>query len=233
MIYPKEWNGLTPYVKVLIVLFLFCLPTRGLAEDDFQYRQLLSLKVIDTKKVDLVFFNQMRLNHNAQDVSFYLMSPQLKFDFWKNLQLGLNYTHLNFKAFNAAAGREEFRFHHRLELEVNPHWDIGEHFKVSMRNRYEFRWIENIGSDRDRFRHRTNVEVPFKNVLPLQAIFANSEFFYDFVDHRYNENWTVPFGLKFKVNEHVNFSIFYMLQSRVTDTWTSTQILGTHLMVNF
>ena len=224
---------MTRHTILLIVLFLFLLSTDSFAQDDFQYRQLLTVKVIDTKKIDFVLFSQLRLNHDAQDVGFYSISPQLKFDFWKNLQLGLNYTHLNFKAFNAAAGREEFRFHHRLELEVNPHWDIGDRLKITTRNRYEFRWIENVGADDGRFRQRTNVELALKNVLPLRAIYANTEFFYDFTDHRYNENWSVPFGIKFKINDKANVSFFYMIQSRLTDAWTTTQILGSNLMVSF
>ncbi len=218
---------------IVIIFLFFLITTPVFARDDFQYRQLLTIKLIDTKKVDFVLFNQMRLNHDAHDVGFYSMTPQLKFDFWKNLQLGLNYTHLNFKAFNAAAGRDEFRFHHRLELEVNPHWDFGERLKITTRNRYEFRWVENSGPGNDRFRQRTNLEIPLKNVLPLQAIYANTEFFYDFADHRYNENWTVPFGVKFKINDKANVSLFYMVQSRLTDAWTTTQIVGTNVIVGF
>lgn len=215
------------------MIFLLFFPAQSFGEDDFQYRQFLTLKLIDTKKIDLVLFNQLQVNHDAHDVSFYLISPQLKFDFWKNVQLGLNYSYVNVKVFNSAAGRDEFRFHHRLELELNPHWDIGEHLKISMRNRQEFRWIENNGSDNYRFRHRTNLEFPLKNVLPLQSIYTYSEFFYDFADHRYNENWTVPFGFKFKINEKSSISLFYMIQSRLTDTWVSNEIFGMNLIVGF
>lgn len=208
------------------------MPSLAWARDDFSYRQLLTVKVIDTKKVDLVLFNQLYFNHDAQDISFYHVSPQLKFDCWKNLQLGLNYSHVNLKVFNPRAGREEFRWHHRLELEANPHWDI-KSLRIWMRNRYEFRWIENNGSHNPRFRHRTNVELPLQNVLPLISIYANSEFFYDINDHRFNENWTTPVGLKFRINDKANMGIFYMIQSRLTNEWTTNEILGSHLMIDF
>lgn len=218
---------------VLIGLLLLIFPPAAFARDDFQYRQLLTFKVIDTQKADFLLFNQLRLNHDAQDVGFYSITPQLKFDLWKNLQLGLNYTYLNTKVSNTAAGRDEFRFHHRVELDASPHWDIGDLVTITLRNRYEFRWIENNGSHNPRLRHRTNLEFPLKNVLPLQSVYTNSEFFYDLNDHRYMENWTVPFGLKFKVTKQTNFSVFYMVQSRLTDTWTSAQILGTHVLIDF
>ena len=218
---------------VCVAAVIVACPSLSFARDDFQYRQLLTVKVIDTKKIDLVFYNQLRLNQDAQNVNFYSVSPQLKFDLWKNLQLGLNYTYLNLKTFSAAAGSDEFGLQQRIELEVNPHWDIGDILKVTTRNRYEFRWIEDKGWDNGRFRHRTNLEVPLKNVLPLSAVYFNSEFFYDFVDGRYNENWTTPLGLKFKVNDHMNFNIFYMIINRLTNTWTSSQSVGTNIVVSF
>ena len=203
------------------------------ARDDFQYRQLLTVKFVDTQKVDFSIFSQMRMNHDAEDINFFLVSPQLKFDAWKNVALGLNYTYVNLKIFNPAAGRDEFKFHHRCELEVDPHWDVGDWLKVQMMNRYEFRWIEDQGSDNPRFRHKTNLEFPIKDHLPVQAVYMNSEFFYDINDHRYNENWTVPLGVKFKINKKASISAFYMIQSRLSDTWTSSQILGTSVFVKF
>ena len=138
------------------------------------------------------------------------------------------------KVFNSVAQRDEFKYHHRLEFEANPHWTIADRLKVNMRNRLEQRWIEDKGSDNRRFRQRTNVELPLKDCLPVQAVYANSEFFYDFADHRYNENWTVPFGIKFRLTDQVSLSTFYMIQHRKgTEDWSSSQVLGTHLMVSF
>jgi hypothetical protein len=222
--------------KIIILwnIFLFLFAAKNVwAKDDFQYRQLLTVKMVDTEKVDFSVFSQMRMNHDAQDINFFLVSPQLKFDAWKNLALGINYSYVNLKGFNPAAGRDEFKIHHRCELEVDPHWTLGDWLEIQTRNRYEFRWIEDQGSDNPRIRHRTNLEFPLKNVLPVQSVYMNSEFFYDVNDHRYNENWTVPLGVKFKVNKKTSLSIFYMIQSRLTDDWTTSQILGTNVFVKF
>jgi len=200
------------------------------ARDDFQTRELYTLKFIDTQKLDFQTFLQFRRQNDARNVTFYHLSPQLKYDAWKNLGLGLNYSYINLEI------GDEFRFHHRAELEANPHWDIGGDdpwLKIYMRNRYEFRWIEKQGSHNPRFRHRTNLEFPLKNTGPLQAVYTNSEFFYDINDHRYNENWVVPFGLKFKVHPKASWSLFYMIQHKLSDTWTSSQIIGSHLFINF
>jgi hypothetical protein len=215
------------------LLTLWCLSilsSRGWAQDDFQTRELFTFKFMDTRKVDFLVFSQFRTQDNAKDFSFAHVSPQLKFDLWKNLSLGLNYSYLNIKV------DDEFKFHHRLELEADPHWEIGGEspwLKIAMRNRYEFRWIEDQGSDNPRFRHRTQLDFPVKNAGALQAIFTNSEFFYDINDHRYNENWTVPFGMKFKVHPKASLSLFYMIQSKLSSHWNTSQVVGSHVFINF
>ena len=223
-------------LKSLFTLFLlfFVFSSPCLARDDFQYRSLYTFKIIDTKKIDFSLFNQVRFFNDAQDVGFYSISPKLQYEWMKNMSLGLNYTYLQTKVFNKTAGREEFKFHHRVELDANPHFERGDWLKIQMRNRYEFRWIEDRGSWNPRFRHRTQVEFPLKNKLPLQSIYINSEFFYDIDKHVYNENWTTPLGFKFKINEKTSLSLYYMIQRiGVSNDWSSNQILGTHLLVNF
>ena len=211
---------------------MLALPSHSWARDDFQTRELLTLKLIDTRKVDFALFNQLRMNHDAKDINFYLVSPQLKFDLWKNLGLGLNYSYVRVKSDRADGSHTEFRVHHRIEPEVNPHWDLGR-LKIQMRNRYEFRWIEDQGSDNPRLRQRTNFEFPLKNAGSVQSVYANYELFYDNNDHRFSERWIVPLGVKFKVNDRATVSVFYMIQSKLSDTWNSNQVVGTHLIINF
>lgn len=65
------------------------------AKDDFQYRQIVTVKMLDTETLDFSLQGQLRLNHDAHDVYFTLVSPQLKYDLTKNLAFGLYYTYLN------------------------------------------------------------------------------------------------------------------------------------------
>src|SRR5436190_10845782 len=103
-------------VYSLIFAGLLVVTSTGWAQDDFQTRELMTLKFIDTQKIDVLLFYQQRTENNAKEFSFSQVSPQLKMDFWKNLSLGLNYSYINVKI------GDEFKFHHRLELEANPHW---------------------------------------------------------------------------------------------------------------
>lgn len=222
-----------PIVGCVLFLGIAGGMTNVWARDDFQTRQLVTLKMIDTKKIDLSLFNQLRMVHDAEDINFYQISPQLKYDAFEHVAFGLNYSYVRLKSFNPAVGRNEFKTHHRCELEVDPHWSVGDWLDIQTINRYEFRWIEDQGSHNPRFRHKTNLEFPQKDRGPVKSVYMYSEFFYDINDHRYNENWTVPFGVKFKINPKASVGVFYMIQSRLSDTWTSAQVLGTHIFVKF
>ena len=137
---------------VLILFVFFC----GVcdAEDDFQYWSQYSVKIVDGEKIDLITFADLRIQEDASKLGLYLLSQRLKMDFWKNLSLGLNYTYLSSRNTKPGAVKDDYNWQHRLELEANPSWNIKDWLKLSVRNRYEFRWIENRGSYNDRFRHR-------------------------------------------------------------------------------
>lgn len=150
------------------------------------------------------------------------------------MDFGLNYTYLQSRNTSSAATDDSYNRQHRAEIEVNPNWFPTDWLKVKMRNRVEFRWIEGQGSDNTRYRQRWMFDVPFKDQLPLKSIYASSEFFYDFAKNEYNENRSIPIGLNFKINKKLGGSLYYMVQSRKgTNDWSSNQILGTLISIDF
>ncbi len=203
------------------------------AEDDFQYWSQYSLKMIDTEKIDWSIYTEGRFYNDAKDVGLYLVSQKIKYDFFKHLSLGTNYTYLQFKTNNTVASRSEFKYQHRAELEINPHWSFGDVLKFDSRNRVEFRWIEDKGSYNTRSRHRLNFTFPIKNKRFLKGIYANSEFFYNIAENQYDENRSVPIGLNFKLNDKSSLKTFYMIQAKKGTNWSSNQILGTLLSLKF
>lgn len=45
-----------------------------------------------------------------------------------------------------------------------------------------------------------------------------------------SENWAVPLGLRFRLPEKTNLSVFYLIHPvRVADEWQHDQVLGTGL----
>jgi hypothetical protein len=75
---------------------------------------------------------------------------------------------------------------------------------------------------------------PLKKKAPIKSIYSSSEGFYNIAEHEYNENWTIPFGVNFDVNEKVSLNMYYMVQwKKGTNDWLSNQILGSVLSWEF
>lgn len=217
-----------------LLLFIFTPPV--FSEDDFQYWSQYSLKAIDTKYVDYVSYGELRFFiDDVSDFSYWQTTQRLIFDPFKYLSFGTNYTYLETLTKNSKMKQEEFKHHHRLELEVNPQYELKKwiHVKIKNRNRFEFRWIEDQGSDNGRFRHRWELEFPIQKVPRVKSIYVNNEFFVVFNRQELNENRVVPFGIIFKICSKAALSVFYMIQSKKgANDWSSNQIVGTHLSLS-
>ena len=223
-------------VKVIVIiiniLFLFAEPL--FARDDFQHWSQYLFKTIDTKYIDLFTWVDMRLKDDATTLTNAEVSEKAKFDFWKNLTLGLNYTYLNSKVSSRLAGRDEFKFTHRIEPEMTPHWKVGDWLNLEIRNRVEFRWIEDNGANNTRYRQKWTFDFPLKNILPVKSVYTGNEFFYDQKKHEYNEDWLTPLGVSFKVSDKTSFNVYYMIQlKKGIDDWSSSSVLGTVLSMAF
>lgn len=222
-------------VSAYLLYLLFVLfPGTATAGDDFQYWSQFNFKVVDTKYVDLNLFTEGRFVNDAQDNGLHLVSFKLSYQFFEHLDLGTNYTYLNVRTMNALSGDSEFKYQHRAELEVNPKWNFGDVAKFDNRNRVEFRWIEDNGSYNTRSRHRFRLTFPFKDNKWLKSVYVDSEFFYNFAEHTYDENRSVPLGLNLQLTDKVALQTYYMVQSRRgSQDWRSNQILGTLLSFKF
>ena len=217
-------------VVFLILSFLFISP--AFAEDDFQYWSWYDIKLIDTEYVDFINHSQLRFFDDSSDFSLWFTSQRLRFDFFKHLGFGLNHTYIENEV-NRTTSKKQFKYQHRLELEINPRWTLNNFLKIKNRNRFEFRWIEDRGSNNTRFRHRWHLEVPIKQVESIKSIYANNEFFVDFKSREINENRAVPLGISFTTSEKTGFSIFYMIQSKKgSKDWSSNQVLGTKISLS-
>ncbi len=226
------------FVKRFAVILGVCILAgagAGLAADDFQYWSRAQVKVIDTPYVDYIHYWEMRFDHDASNTGFWQGSQALAFDFFKHLGLGVNYTYLEAETDNALKTANEFKHQHRLELEASPRGSWKDRVYFRNRNRMEFRWIEGKGSDNGRLRHLAEAEVPvhFKKAPFVQSFFSNDEIFIDFKRRTLNENRVIPLGVTLKLWRQNKLKIFYMIQSQQGGTWSSNQILGTHILIDF
>jgi len=223
--------------RIIFLLMAGCFLLKSdavFARDDFQFWNQLQVKTLDTKYVDLLTLIDNRIKDDATTLGVSELSEKIKYDFWKNLSLGTNYTYVSAKAFSASSGRDELKFQHRLEFEVTPHGAMGDWLKFDWRNRVEFRWIEDNGADNMRYRSKMIFEFPVKNHLPLKSISVSDEFYYDQNVHEYNENWLVPVGLNFQVNAKTTVSLYSLIQMKKgVQDWSSNQVLGTMISTSF
>jgi hypothetical protein len=218
---------------VLLTCLLWVAPD-GRASDDWQYWSRYTLKTHSFDRVELATYFEGRLNEDLSQDGLYQISEQFKYKLRDDLDLGLNYTYLEQRSVNSKTKIEVFKYNHRAEIELSPRWKPADWLQIKNRNRLEFRWIEDQGSDNTRFRQRWELVFPIKNAAPVQSIFVNSEYFFDFKQSQIVENRAIPFGVQFKLNDKASLSVFYMIQARKGPLdWSSNQIVGTHLTISF
>ena len=214
------------------VLSAFLIFGPAWASDDTQSWSRLTLKTWQQGPWSLSTYGDLRLMDDVSESRLYLVSEQLKYRWLQNMDLGVNYTYLESKA-RRAWGPEEFKYQHRLELEANPGWSVWDRLMVKNRNRVELRRIEDQGSDNTRFRQLWELSFPLRDKAAFKSIYTNNEIFVD-DQGRINENWVIPLGAEFDINDKTSLKIFYMVQSRKgTADWSSNQIIGTHVVISF
>ncbi len=154
----------------------------------------------------------------------YLITPQISWQANEHLQAGMAYTLLGVRD---TAG---FNNDHRLELELNPHWELADWVRLDLRNRLEVRFREGPGNGTERTRHRLQFSFPLYHTGALKSLFVNNEVFLDLDRHQYNQNRLTPLGVSIRLSEHSQMRVFYMLQStRLRADWDHAHALGTHL----
>lgn len=201
--------------------------------DDVQWRPALQVKALDTEHIDFVGYVEGRLSDTFPNPAGLVLSPQLKFDYIKHLQFGVNYTYNPQESPINDAGDTVATTQQRVEFEVNPSLPLGHWAGVTFRNRYEHRWFDE-GPPNDRSRHRVEVNVPLRHLDPLKSVFAQYEFFYDWTHERNSENRITPFGLEWKLGGPLSLRTYYLLQSRrAGPTWYESHAVYTMLRVGF
>lgn len=221
-------------IPILLICFVTIFMVPAGAEDDFQYWSRYSIKAVDTKHVDYINFWDIRFYPDAGRAGFWLTSQKLQFDFVKNISFVAAHTYIESRTVDSRTKDSEFKFQHRFELEANPYWQIKKWLKIISRNRIEFRWIEDKGSDNARFRQAWELETAVPDNPVLKSIYTGNEMFVDFNLHTINENWVTPIGLNLKICKKSSLKVFYMIQSKKgARDWLSNQILGTQVSIAF
>ena len=160
-----------------------------------------------------------------------IVSPRVKCAATNWLDLGLGLSMLRIENIATHDRYDQLR----PELEINPHYELTQQVRLDWRNRMEWRENEGAPSTFNRTRHRMQLAWTLPKPLgPLTRIFASDEILMDMHLRRETENRLVPLGLTFKISASVDLDLFYMIDSKRTQTaWKPESVLGTYLRVRF
>jgi len=196
------------------------------ARDDVQWWQWLSLNVYKESPHTLLLHMENHLYEDIKEEGLWLIALRYSYAAHKQLSLGLNYTYLD--SHNIA--KNTWTHHQRLELEANPHFELGKRLSFQNRNRFELRYIEDNPGEDYRTRHRFQFSTPFTG--RIKKAYLSSELFYSYEKNKLDEIRTLPCGLGFAINKSLSVNLFYLIQSKLSatnDQWTHRHVLGTQL----
>ncbi|HYF34718.1 MAG TPA: DUF2490 domain-containing protein [Prosthecobacter sp.] len=188
-----------------ILLLAASLPARG-NDDTFQAWYQTTVWHRINSRWSVGTYLDLRVNDGIDDVHTWIVSPRLRYDVNPNLQLQVNTSRV--EAFNAENIRPVDSF--RLEIEANPTLPLAKSLIFSMRNRFEWRWIEGGAEFNTRLRIRPQLDWLVRSEGLFRGFFANHETFWDFDQHRITETRFVPFGLILKPADAVELRISYL-----------------------
>jgi hypothetical protein len=175
-------------------------------------------------------YGDLRVNDGVDDVYAWIVSPRLRYDVNPHLQLQLNTSWVD--AFNADNSRAIDSF--RLELEANPILPLTEQLTFSMRNRFEWRWIEGNEEFNTRLRVRPQLDWLLRSKGLFRGFFANHETFWDFDQNRITETRFVPFGVILRPTQDVELRVSYLWRQTVgADGWYGYHAAVMAATINF
>ncbi|MBL9131619.1 MAG: DUF2490 domain-containing protein [Verrucomicrobiaceae bacterium] len=165
------------------------------------------------------------------DAYVQIISPRAKYQALPWLEAGIGLSLLSIEN-----TRTHMRYWQgRPELELNPRFNLTPCIRLDIRNRMEWRLNEGDAFTTNRTRHRLQLAWTLPQPLrPLTRVFASNEWLIDLHRRQWTENRLVPLGLTFKLTNHSDLDLFYMLLSQHgKNGWEGESVLGTYLRIRF
>ena len=131
---------------------------------------------------------------------------------------GAGYEHL----FTDDNGSEKSE--NRIVLQGVPHYSIRKTgLLIQDRNRFEFRWVNNVYSTR--YRNRLHIERPFQIDKFKFSPYASGELFFDGQHHKWNEN-QYAFGVILPYKKLFSIDAYYLRQNCTTCKEEHVNVIG-------
>jgi hypothetical protein len=218
---------------LILAAALLRLAARAHALEDFQYRQGIYVRTLETTNWVLITWGELRRTDDFSKFTNWRVSQQVQYNPSSNLTIGVGYTFIQQDGFDVIANRDRETATHRAEFELIPHLQLGDEARFNCRLRFENRWIEGLGSWNPQFRARPEIVFPIHGLAPLVEIYTQNEFFYDLKRDRFTEDRLVPAGLTFQLGHHARLRLNYLLDTiHTTSRWDHLHVLQTQLLIS-
>lgn len=215
------------YIITFILILSFSVSALAFENGDFQYWNSESLTWKVNKDWSASLEEEFRFGDNSG--TLYYQHSDLGATYSglaKWLDIGINYRQI----FDIK--KDNWDIEHRPHLNGTVKFDLYG-FGLSNRSRFEYRIIEHK-DDELRYRNKSTIKLQKFTQFEIQPYIAD-EIFIDFDIGELNKNRTY-FGFSFKVLKNLKAELFYLFQSdkkKDKDKWTSYNILGTKVKLQF
>lgn len=161
-----------------------------------------------------------------------LLSPRFKYTAAPWLDLGLGLSALSIESPTTQQRYTQLR----PEIEVDPHLQLSEHWRLDSPNRLELRWNDDPDLPvHPRTRHRLQLGYTLpRPAAPLTRLFASHEWIIDAHDGTQTEHRLIPLGVTIKLTPKADLDCFYLLlETQHAPAWQHESVLGTYLRLKF
>ncbi len=193
------------------------------AADDWQYWNELVLAHEVTDKLALGLAFQQKWQDNFSDLFLYSAAFVPMVRLAEGVTVGAGYR------WERREEDDDWITENRLLFPLAFRWTLAP-WTIRWRNQPEYRELED--KDRWRLRERILVEHPVRLGAATVTPFASEEVFYDFTAGEANQN-RLAVGLSLPLRERLSLDLFYMTKADKDDHWSSVNVLGTEISIDF
>lgn len=212
-------------VFLFIILFISINLSLNSRIWDVGYFQFFKYKQYEMGKLHFFAMGEFHFRSNISSLRFYLLTQQVAYQAFKNLDLEAHYCYVGARPYYY----HKYGHQHRINLEVDPYFNLSKKVKYKIRNRIEFRKVQSIKNWIYVYRIRPEAIIEVKRKA-LNYISCANEVFYNFNDKIYFENRLIPINFNFAFGKKKTLDVFLMLLSIRTEiNWRQTAALCTQI----
>ncbi len=194
-------------------------------EGDLQLWNELMLTEYQTNQWRTYTWAETRHGEDASRLGLWMVQQKVYYRIAPDWEVGLGGSHLDVKDFEG-----DWNHQTRLELELNPRWELGDESVLLLRNRLEFRRF-----DREKERHGlvTRHRILYAKRANwfgrMNRFEVSNEFFFDTQKGTLSENRFRPLNLFFDTGSHSTVNLFSQIRSKRASSegdWSHTIVFG-------